>query len=395
MTHRWAPLVALACCFTATSLASRMGEPEDLGKVSFELIDNRIFVNVMINGQGPFHMILDTGASLAVSPEVAQTLRLKVEGTREEGGVGEKAVQVQSAHVRQLSFGPVRLATLKCGIISTDARYVFGNVPVDGFFGLEVFEKYVVRHDYQKKELTFYRPEGFSYSGGGQSIPFERDGNIPVITATFDGIDGRFGVDSGARSALILYGPFVTTNQIAEKYQPKFQGVSGWGIGGPVRSYLVRSQSLKIGGFDLRGLIARLSLNKSGVTATTSKAGLIGPDVLKQFTFICDYAGHRLIFEKNSSFGLRDSYDRAGVWLVQKDATFEVFDVIAGGPADKARLKTGDRVLEVDGKSAVQLSLTEVRDRWKTAEPGTAVTLQIQDSVGAKREIRLVLKDLV
>jgi hypothetical protein len=80
-------------------------------------------------------------------------------------------------------------------------------------------------------------------------------------------------------------------------------------------------------------LIARLSLNKSGVTATSSKAGLIGPDVLKQFNFICDYQRHRLIFEKNSNFGLRDSWDRAGVWLAHKGAAFEVFDVVASSPA--------------------------------------------------------------
>ena len=57
---------------------------------------------------------------------------------------------------------------------------------VDGFLGLEVFEKYVVRHDYLEKELTFYRPENFSDSGGGQSIPFERVGNILVRSGFLD-----------------------------------------------------------------------------------------------------------------------------------------------------------------------------------------------------------------
>jgi Aspartyl protease len=306
MRHRLTKFVALACCLIALPLALPAAEPEMLGRVSFELVDNRIFVNVMINGQGPFHMILDTGASLTVSSEVARDVGLQVESTSETSGVGEKTVQVQSTHVRELSFGPVHLANLESGIISTgDASYVFGKVRVDGFLGLEVFEKYVVRHDYLKKALTFYRPENFSYSGGGQSIPFERVGNIPVISATFDGIDGRFGVDTGARSALILYGPFVAKNGIAEKYQAKVQGVSGWGIGGPVRSYMVRSQSLQIGQFELRRLIARLSLNKSGATATSSKAGLIGPDVLRQFNFICDYQRQRMIFERTpiSAYG--------------------------------------------------------------------------------------------
>jgi hypothetical protein len=379
------------------SAASNLAqEPAPLGKISFELIDNRIFVNVMMNGHGPFHMILDTGATLGVSPEAAKKAGLTMEGTRVVGGVGEKGIEAKTTYVRELTFGPVHLSNLDCDIISiADFPYVFGKIPVDGFFGQEVFEKYVVRHDYQKKELTFYDPKTFVYSGNGESFPFERSGIVPEISASFDGIDGHFGVDTGARSALILYGPFVADHHLAEKYRPKFQGISGWGLGGPVRSCMIRSLSLKIGQFELHGLIARLSLNKSGVTASNSKAGLIGPDVLKQFTFICDYARHRLIFEKNSDFGHHDSYDRAGVWLSQKGDAFEVFDVIPGGPADQAGLKVGDRVLSVDGKDTEQIALTDLRDHWKTADPGMIVKLQVQDTAGKNREVKFALRDLV
>jgi hypothetical protein len=287
----------LAAFASAAPAPARENAP--LGKVAFELIDNRIFVNATINGHGPFHMILDTGASLAVSPEAAQKAGLTAENSSETVGVGEKGVRAQASHVRELSFGLVHLSNLDCQIISTaDSPNVFGKIPVDGFFGLEVFENYVVRHDYQNKELTLYDPKTYVYSGSGEPIPFERQGNIPVIRARLDGIVGRFGVDTGARSALILYGPFAVDHHLAEKYQPKFQGVSGWGLGGPVRSFMVRSQSLTIGQFELHGLIARLSLNKSGATAGSSKAGLIGPDVLKQFTFICDYARHRRCSKK-------------------------------------------------------------------------------------------------
>ena len=377
-------------------LSAAHAQPAPLGKLNFEWIDNRIFVQVMLNGQGPFHMIFDTGADLSISPEVAKKLQLPLASAGETGGVGEKTVALQSTHIRELSFGPVHLTNLESNVIPTaDSTYVFGDIPVDGYLGLEVFQHYVVRHDYETRELTFYDPRTYAYDGPGESVPFERDGNIPVIDATFDGIAGKFGVDTGARSALILYGPFVASNKIDEKYHATFQGVSGWGIGGPVRSYMVWSRSLKIDKFELHDLVARLSLNKSGVTATSSKAGLIGPDVLKQFTFICDYVRGRLIFEKNSKFGTRDHYDRSGMWISQKGDNFEVFDVILGGPADHAGLKVGDLILAVDGKSTAQLRLTDVRDQWKNSDPGTAIKLQLQDASRRKREATLVLRDLV
>src|SRR5580658_5131780 len=155
-------LCALTLAALSSAAAASAPEPAPLGKIAFELIDNRIFVPVMINGHGPFHMILDTGANLGVSPEVAQQAGLTAESTSVTGGVGEKSVDAQNSHVRELAFGPVHLSNLECDIISTsDSPYVFGKIPVDGFFGAEVFEKYVVRHDYQKKELTFYDSQAY------------------------------------------------------------------------------------------------------------------------------------------------------------------------------------------------------------------------------------------
>src|SRR5580704_3725890 len=120
--------VVLATLSSAASAPSAESVP--LGKIAFELIDNRIFVNVMINGHGPFHLILDTGANLGVSPEVAQKAGLTAESTSVTGGVGEKSVEAQNSHVRELTFGPVRLSNVECDIISTaDSPYVFGKIP--------------------------------------------------------------------------------------------------------------------------------------------------------------------------------------------------------------------------------------------------------------------------
>lgn len=78
-------------------------------------------------------MILDTGAGLAVNPEVAQEAGLKSRGSGMTGGVGEKSVEYKLTYVHELSFGPVRLHDLDCTIISTaDSGAVFGKVRVDG-----------------------------------------------------------------------------------------------------------------------------------------------------------------------------------------------------------------------------------------------------------------------
>lgn len=72
---------------------------------------------------------------------------------------------------------------------------------------------------------------------------------------------------------------------------------------------------------------------------------------------------------------------------------FEVADIVAGGPAAKAGLKLGDRIVAIDGKSAKDLALHAVRVRLRSDRPGTKVRLTIE-SGGRKRDVTLVLKDL-
>ena len=49
-------LILLGACQTAPGPGSGQG-----ATVPFELTDNRIFVDVSINGKGPYHFIFDTG----------------------------------------------------------------------------------------------------------------------------------------------------------------------------------------------------------------------------------------------------------------------------------------------------------------------------------------------
>ena len=101
---------------------------------------------------------------------------------------------------------------------------------------------------------------------------------------------------AGARSALLLFGPFVEKHGLRAKYAPKIEGITGWGIGGPVRSQVARVGRLTLGAVEVRDLVARLSLQRAGVLATGETAALVGPDVLSQFTLVVDYSRRQLVF---------------------------------------------------------------------------------------------------
>jgi hypothetical protein len=364
----------------------------------FDLVDNRVFIEVRLNGRGPFHLLLDSGAGgVTVSADVAQQLGLQVADAGEGQGVGEKTVHAGQTEIAQLRIGDLTLANVDSNVMDlSDAPQVFGTKPFDGIIGSPVFERMVVKHDYGNRMLTFTAPSKFDYTGAGLTVHFGRPRQIPVVAGVLDGVPGNFGVDTGARSSLLLYGPFCAQNNMQEKYGARLEGVTGWGIGGPVRSLLARASTLQIGDISVRDLVIRLSAQKTGLTTSSAMAGLIGPDVLSQFDVTFDYARTRIIFEKNKNYGRRDSYDRAGIWMGQAPdgKHFTVVDVIAGGPGADAGVKLGDQILAINGESTVNLILPGVRETIRRKAAGDKLTLLLE-SEGKLRIAVVILKDLV
>jgi hypothetical protein len=393
-------LAALGLTGTVTiSLASVGARAEESSRDSaftmpFRLVDHRVFVEVEVNGRGPFQFILDTGSDELLSDSTARRLGLTVRSAGVGEGVGAATQQFGTTQVAELRLGALRLADVTCSVTSLgDTPQVFGTQPVDGVIGKGVFERMVVKLDYVHRVLTFTPPGEYRAPASGTVLTIRRPQQIPVVEATLDGVAGRFGVDTGARSALLLYGPFCQQNQLAVKYGARWQGVTGWGIGGPVRSLIARAHQLDIGGVSVRDPIVRLSTQKTGLTTSSDMAGLIGPDVLWQFDVTFDYARMRMILEKSANYGRPDSYDRLGVWMGQSGPHFWAVDVIAGGPGDQAGVRTGDTILAIDGRRTDTLSLPDVREEMRRRRVGEKVSLLVE-SHGRRHTVVVMLRDL-
>lgn len=363
--------------------------------VSFDLIDNRIFVKIYLDGKGPFNFIFDTGADAVITPEVASILGLSVTADGTTSGVGNKSVATGQAPIGDTRLGDYSIQNYRYSVLTIDGtREVFGTVPVDGIIGLPFFEQYAVKIDYVNKTLNFQPGISFQYRGSGAVIPFTRLDEIPTIRATLDGIPGEFDVDTGARSSLILFAHFIERFGLRTKYSAHIEGITGWGIGGPVRSQLARAGQFRIGNVVVKWPILRLTTQKSGLTATLKKAGLIGPGILRQFDVTFDYAHKRMILEPNTLYGVKDSYDRTGLWLGQDGSRFKVLNVMASSPASDQGFKTGDEILSIDGVPTEKLSLPSLRTSFQDRPPGTVVHMMVLDENGVGKRT-LILRDLV
>jgi Aspartyl protease/PDZ domain len=362
--------------------------------VPFELLNNHTYVQVKVNGKGPYRFLCDTGGENVITPELARALDLKAEGTLQGKGVGEKSEDVALTKVNSVALGGVTLSSQVFAVFPLADLSKVEGIQVDGLVGYELFKRFTVKVDYANSRLTFTLPSARVDHGAGTVVPFRFNDHIPQVNGEIDGITGTFDIDTGSRSSLDLMTSFIEVHNLSAKYLPKFEATTGFGFGGPARSAVSRALLLKLGSVEVRNPVTGLTLQKKGSLTSQYVAGNVGAGVLKRFNITFDYARQQLIFERNANDALRDTYERAGWWLNMADGGFEVLDVVPGGPAAEAGLKVGDRVLAVDGKAATQISLPEFRERLRSDAPGSKLVLRIA-SGGATREVTLTLRDLV
>lgn len=361
--------------------------------VPFALVNNHIYVDVRLNGQGPFRFLCDTGGANIVTPTLAKQLGLRSEGALQGRGVGDKSEDVALSTVDTVTVGDATIRDQVFAVFPMESFEKVEGLPVQGLIGYEVFKRFVVEVKYGSGLLGLALPSSFRYVGKGTAVPFQFNGHVPQVEGAIDGIPGKFDIDTGSRSSVDLLGPFVAEHGLREKYGATEAVVTGWGVGGPARSYVTRAKELKLGAVVVRDPVTLLSAQEKGAFSDPYVAGNVGGGLLKRFDVTFDYEQKRLYLEPNANARVRDTFDRSGMWINVEGMTFLVVDVLAGGPAALAGVRVSDRIVAVDGVQASRMTVSELRTLLRTRKPGTRVRLLVE-SDGKRRKAVLVLREL-
>jgi len=363
--------------------------------VPFEIVNEHIALDVRLNGHGPHRIYCDTGGSNVITPDLARELGVVSSGALQGTGTGEGSADVGLAKIDSIQIGDATIRRQIFAVFDFSSLATLDGSPIPGLVGYEVFKRFVVTIDYEKRKLTLTQPSAFRYAGHGTEVPLAFHGTKAQVQGSIDGIPGAFDIDTGSRASLDISRPFVEDHDLVKRYGARVETISGWGLGGPVRSLLARAGTLTLGGIEIPGVVALLSRQQTGGLADPSIAGNVGAGILRRFTLTFDYPGKRIFFEKNASFAAPDTFDRAGFWINAAPGAFEIVDIVAGGPAAEAGLRAGEKIIAIDDRPIAGSDLSAFRKRLRTDAPGTRVRLTVTASDGTTRPVAIVLRDLV
>jgi predicted aspartyl protease len=276
-------------------------------------ISNVLTAPVCIDGQGPFHLLVDTGASAtALDSSVTSRLHLTKAGPpRQFFGVG-RPLEGQPVKVSRWNLGTLRLAPQ---VVYSER---LGLSPhVDGLLGSDVLSRFgAIRLDYDQAQLIVARSEGPALSkqviqgDAGHRLPaafarYQPQAVLPLTVVDFDGaavataavnIGPRtlhLEIDSGSdRSAI------ATSEAAGLGLTPEPGQVHVQGIGGSANATLERVGAWSLGSVRLvpEDLI---SVGLPSTSRDPGLDGLLGADVLSQFRAVTiDYTDATLAIDQ-------------------------------------------------------------------------------------------------
>ncbi len=272
--------------------------------VPFEYFRRHIYVTVSLQGKPGFIFMLDSGANrnilnLRTSKLLGmQPLKLQQE---KNVGFGDAPVYVAPEERINAMIGSIQVAQEMAVIDLNRFEQHFGH-PTDGMLGYPFLRNFVVKIDFQKKLLTLYSRDGYTYRGPGLEIAL-RPSHDFVITPITLGSDRLvrnsvdMAVDTGSDTTMMLYDQYVRQLELVDSRQHSVAGLA-FGLNGFYPVALGSIHSFYIGDAETHNVSVDYLAQNETAAAQQKLPGAIGNGILQNFrAVIFDVPQGRMFLE--------------------------------------------------------------------------------------------------
>lgn len=403
----------LTFCFCVVSLLDsfsqeqvRFNTSKRSVKLPFKLVSNLIIVPIKVN-EIELNFLLDTGVeetilfSLEDSKEVAL---FEVEKIRLKGLGNQESIEGLKSYNNKLTAGDLEFRNQEIVVI-LDESFNFSSalgIEVNGIIGKHFFNQNIVEIDYQSKNIIVHHPEKINSRklfSKFAAFDFTLESGKPYVILKVD-LEGKIFnakclIDSGNSDGLWL---FSSVNHDIKVPKLNFDDYLGRGFSGDIFGRKAKVKSLSLGEYNFEDVITAFpdSLSLANVKMVDNRVGSIGGEILKRFDVIFDYGKQKMYLKKNKHFNEKFRYSTTGItvqhsgiqWYKEEIAlnsfnpsqeshykqgnvpevkynfkllpVYEVLNVRAKSPAEKAGLMKGDVLISINGTKVYRLSLDKV-----------------------------------
>jgi aspartyl protease len=236
--------------------------------------------------KAPYFFLFDTGGINVITPALATTLNLEIEGSIPEFGFGAGVMEGSFTRAAEIQIGDAVVKNQIFTVLPLDRLAPIEGAPMPGLVGYEVFRRFVVRIDYGCETITLIDSKHFNPADAGTPVTFTFHDHILEVIGTFDGYAEKYNIDTGLRSELILATSFVEQHGLRARHPKGVDAMNGWGVGGPTRAYVTRGTEMTMGQIMMDNVVTNMSTQDRGDLSGLSVAVFSNGSSLPSITTI-------------------------------------------------------------------------------------------------------------
>lgn len=382
--------IGVAVCSAQRPLGFVIEEGKKKVEIPFEMYSNLVVVPVVLNGMLPLKFVVDTGVQTGILTQKTFSDILNLSYSRKYSiaapGI-EKTVEAYITNNVTLDLPGIHGTGHALLVLAEDyleLRNYLGT-DVHGILGYELFSRFIVKIDYEKKIMTVYVPGKFRRKRKYQRIPITVEDTKPYIVGEVtlesgEKIDAKFLMDSGASHGILLE---TSSDSRIKMPENTVSSQIGRGIGGEITGKVGRVKEFTLGRYSLDNPITNFpdpnSYMDSLKIGRTKRNGTIGGEILSRFTVVFNFSKEEVFIRKNSSFNKKFYYNLSGLTVKAKGSTlntFEITEVRDNSSAYRADIKAGDIIISINGIPVNELNLNQVVGYFNS-KPGKKINLEL------------------
>ena len=343
-----------------------------------EYKDGHLYIKVNVLGHPALRFMLDTGATTLLSDDLAAKFHIDGDEFLPQSGFGPdfllgKVATNVSLALPGLDLEHVKVKLAPLGVFKNSA--LTGDQTMDGVFGIDLLQHFVVRIDYINQTVEFIDPADFKAVPADTVLAMNVGPDLVTIEAQMSNNGATSNplaleIDTGACDALSLARR--TADALPQLNLNAGQKIQVFGLSGLSEEKESSISSLQIGSLTCLGPTTDVSQDNEGVWVG-GLFGLIGNDIWHRFDMTLDFPDRKLYLKKNALFDEPYAGSKTGlsVSLAADLKTLSVLDVAPGSPAATAGFHRDDVLMKIDGIELKSLAPDEAATRFRS--PGRHV----------------------
>jgi predicted aspartyl protease len=350
-----------------------------------EVSGHGLFVSVMINGQGPFRMQVDTGCTyMVVSPEVAAAVEARGTGPEEEdaetvNGLGD-TIAVPRVLLDTVTVGGVEFEGVEAGVVPLELQSKVDSRQLDGLLGYTLFTDLFFALDFPGQHLVLSKEWPKDVPAIRAELPIHENSDVPFIPVTVQGRELEVMIDTGASDRLHL--PPEDTTGLVWKTEPRP------GLLLAVAGEVGQEKEGRLSGLLAIGAVEQ----QDPVVGVSGGSPNLGIGLLHSFCLVFHEAEDKFWLCSDEAGLIPSPPDlTVGVSMFVERGGWRIAGVIPNSPAEQAAIVRGDLLTQIEGRPAAEWTRDQVQ-AWIDSHPTMSVRVA---STAGERDLTLRVWALV